>query len=147
VLSGAWEIFYGIYSRVLRGMAKEFRLDRQAAEDLVQDVWIKATAHLQKFRWRDDGAGLRGWFYTILQNQARDALRRITRRPVRSATGAELGAIPDREVKGDKWKARWDRELLRVLLADLRKQVSPVNYRLLHLHWLKGRSVAEIAAA
>lgn len=84
--------------------------DSADADDVLQETWIRATRSMASFRW---ASSLRTWLSGIAINQARDAIRRNTRRkmvgpesleriPARSADptlgmqleGA-LGALPD----------------------------------------------------
>src|SRR5262249_4141783 len=92
------------------------------------------------------GAGLRGWLYTLIRNQAVSLIRRKVRRPVRLSSGAAIQGVADRDPgPAAQWQAYWDRELMHLLLATLAKKVTPVNHRLLILRWIEGRSLAEVA--
>src|SRR6478672_11274537 len=66
VLTLAWDGFYQTYTEVLRRMAAEFHLDAQESEDLVQEAWARVIVHLESFHWQENGAGLRGWLYTLI---------------------------------------------------------------------------------
>jgi len=146
VLTQAWDRFYEVYTQILRGMAAEFRLDVQEREDLVQDVWARVIVHLQNFHCDESGAGLRGWLYTLLRNEALNFIRRKTRRPVRLTSGAELHGVADQAPSPpEQWQACWDRELMRLLLVELAKKTTPTNHRLLIMRWIEGRSLADVA--
>src|SRR5688572_1180286 len=95
VLTQAWDSFYQIYTDVLRRMAAEFHLAAEETEDLVQDVWARVIVHLQAFHWRNHGAGLRGWLYTLTRNQALNLIRRKVRHPLWLASDMEMGAVAD----------------------------------------------------
>src|SRR6266853_875659 len=146
VLTHAWDSFYRTYTNMLRRMSAEFHLDAGESEDLVQDVWAQVIVHLPEFEWKEHGSGLRGWLYTLIRNKALNLIRRKVRHPVRLAADVERHEIADRAPgPAEQWEARWDRELMHLLLAELEKKVSPVNHRLLILRWIEDRPLAEVA--
>lgn len=52
--------------------------DRSAAEDVVQDVFVRLTRHVRRFR--GDGRALLAWLYTTTRNRCADVHRRRGRR-------------------------------------------------------------------
>jgi RNA polymerase sigma factor (sigma-70 family) len=83
----------------------------------------------------------------MIRNQALNFIRHRVRRPVKLADGEQMGEVVDPGPgPAEQWEARWDRELLVHLTAELAKKVSPLNHRLLTLRWLEERSLAETAA-
>jgi RNA polymerase sigma-70 factor (ECF subfamily) len=146
VLTRAWDVFYETYTDVLRRMAAEFRLDAQQCEDLVQEVWARVIVNFSKFQWREHGAGLRGWLYAMIRNQALNFIRQEVRRPLKLTSGVEMRDVADSDPGPDEqWEARWDRELLHHLIEELGKKTSSANHRLMILRWLEERSLAETA--
>ena len=146
VLTHAWDSFYRTYTNMLRRMAAEFHLDAGESEDLVQEVWAQVIVHLPEFDWKEHGGGLRGWLYTLIRNKALNLIRRKVRHPVRLTDDMERLKVADRSPgPAEQWEARWDRELMHLLLAELEKKVSPVNHRLLTLRWIEDRPLAEVA--
>ncbi len=51
--------------------------DETEAEDVVQDIWIKAVEKLESFRWESE---LSTWLHAIALNTSREALRRRGKR-------------------------------------------------------------------
>ena len=146
MLTQAWDVFYQTYTDVLRRMASEFHLDAQQSEDLIQEVWARVIVNLSKFQWRDHGAGLRGWLYALIRNQALNLIRQRVRRPIKLTAGVNMRDVADSDPGPDEqWEARWDRELLHHVIEELGKKVSPSNHRLMILRWLEERSLAETA--
>lgn len=60
------------------------------AEDLIQEVWLRAHQHVDRFRWN---SSLRTWLISILLNKARDSHRIRTHE---GPAGAENSAQPPR---------------------------------------------------
>lgn len=62
----------------LRRYAWTLLRDKDAAEELVHDCVVKATAHRET--WRPTGS-FRGWLFTILHNLYANKMRTFSRRP------------------------------------------------------------------
>lgn len=105
------------------------RVGADAAEDIVQETWLRAATSLADFRWQ---SSLRTWLTGIALNLCRDHYRR----------GARLTALPDLAEAGDA-KFTVDR----VSGAALRQAIStlPDRYReVLLLHDVEGHTHEEI---
>lgn len=63
----------------LYGTALRLTRNREAAEDLVQDTFVKAWRFAGRF---EDGTNLRAWLFTILHNTFRNARRGAGRDPI-----------------------------------------------------------------
>lgn len=57
---------YGFALRLTRG-------DEAAAQDIVQDTWVRAVARLGEFRWQ---SSLKTWLHAVALNVHREGLRR-----------------------------------------------------------------------
>lgn len=113
---------YRIAYRLLRG-------DPQTAEELIQNVWIRAVGRLPDFRW---DSSLRTWLTGILINCVREAERE--RQPLRAVTQQPLEASMDPPAGPER--------------IDLERAVAglPDGYReILVLHDIEGYSHREIA--
>ena len=85
---GEARAFDQLVERYLRGalaVALEYARDRDDAEDIVQDAFIRTLRQLHRF---DDRLSFRAWFYTILRNLGRSAAERRGRQ-------TELGVAAD----------------------------------------------------
>jgi RNA polymerase sigma-70 factor, ECF subfamily len=74
----------------------EALVDRQTADDLTQDTFIKAVAAIRRFR---GDASARTWILSIARHTCMDELRTRTRRtrraPQLAAGGGAYAAVPD----------------------------------------------------
>lgn len=73
----------------LYGYALRMTRNRQDAEDLVQEAYIKALRNLDRHR---DGRFSRAWFFQILTNTYIDDYRHRQRRPATVSLNEELSA-------------------------------------------------------
>jgi RNA polymerase sigma-70 factor (ECF subfamily) len=67
------------YLNSLYGLALKLTRNPAAAEDLVQDTYLKVVRFAPKFR---DGTNLKAWLFTILRNTFRNDRRSASRHPV-----------------------------------------------------------------
>jgi len=84
---GEARAFDELVERYLRGalaVALEYARDRDDAEDIVQDAFIRTLRELHRF---DHRLSFRPWFYTILRNLGRNAAERRGRQTELEAVG------------------------------------------------------------
>lgn len=118
-------------------LAWRLTADRDAARDVVQEVWLAIVRGLRRL---DDPARFRSWAYRIVRNKCSDwTRRRVVRRSgpddLRD-TAAKGSAESSSQMNSADELAR-----LREALTNL-----PVEQRaILSLHYLDGMGIAEIA--
>lgn len=109
--------------------------DRQRAEDLVQETFLRAWQHPEAL---DPSRGsVRGWLFTTARNLAIDAWRRRSARVAEVFTQAppELPAVDETDRAVESW-----------LVADALGRLSAPHREVLVECYYRGRSVAEAAA-
>lgn len=138
-------VLYDRHARVVFTLLLRITGDRDAAEELLQEVFLRTWQHARAF---DDTRGtVRGWLYGIAHNLALNELRRRRRRPQLQQPSActryednagtiEAGSDP----AVDAWYAVRDAEL-----ADALDQLPP-DQRTVLLLYAEGFSQSEIAA-
>jgi len=113
--------------------------DRQDAR---QEVWCAVITHLGQYA--PERGPFQCWLETLIRNvlvSGDRATRRFRRR--------ELGAarlVTDRNwCPEDPFDVAEAREHVAAAMAELRTQLSEMNYRIIHDHWLEGKDFSEIA--
>jgi len=123
----------GVYRYALRMLA-----DCDAAEDVVQEAFLKGYVHLDRLRNRDAFAS---WIMAIVRNLCQNVYRSRKKQPVSLDHLAELGnELPE---------AQPDDEVDEKLLKNIRKHILllPENYReVLELFYCEEYKTKEIAA-
>jgi len=121
--------------------------DRERAEDLVQEAFVRVHRHLARF---DRSKKFSTWIYTIASNLAKNELRNRSRNPlVYFQTMTSGWEDEDRPLEFEDPNARpddeFDRKHLRELVDAAVKRL-PVHHReVFVLRELEGRSYEEIA--
>ncbi|MDP9068019.1 MAG: sigma-70 family RNA polymerase sigma factor [Actinomycetota bacterium] len=124
---------YDIFERPVYSVALRTTNDRQRAEEVVQDTFLKIWRNAARF---DPHKGIAGaWIFTIAKRAAIDASRRERRTPVPSEFSPEEASVPDAT---DELGASWEVNLaLSTLPEDQR--------RVIDLFVIAGFTHAEVA--
>jgi len=121
--------------------------DRERAEDLVQEAFVRVHRHLARF---DRSKKFSTWIYTIASNLAKNELRNRSRNPlVYFQTMTSGWEDEDRPLEFEDPNARpddeFDRKHLRELVDAAVKRLPTHHRQVFVLRELEGRSYEEIA--
>src|ERR671916_284140 len=137
--SEAFAALYDRHSRAAFSLAYRIMGDRQAAEDLAQDAFIKV--------WRGSGSyraergSVRTWILTILHNRGIDQLRsHASRRRTQDRIEASAPRSQPSEAFAETWRNS-QREQVREALNTLPRE----QLKILELAYFSGYTHAEIA--
>jgi len=114
----------------------------QTAEDLTQDVFMRAYENLHKF---NNNRRLFPWLYTIAINRCRDYLRRKGIR--RSIFSDDHGAFPSADPDGEKCTKRADCALEIKLVSEAMQKLPFIYREALLLFYREELSLKEMASA
>lgn len=81
------------YADALYGAALRLTRNRQDAEDLIQETYLKAFAHYQSFT---EGTNLKAWLFRILKNAFINSYRHRKVEPAEVAYGGPESTVEDR---------------------------------------------------
>lgn len=145
---GDTEAFRGIveaYSRLLWRAAWRVLGDGEAAEDAVQEAFLRAWRALDRF---DESAELSTWLYRIVVNAAIDQRRsRRRRQPISEPLFEDFDGAPHvPSAEPDPHRRALSREIADRTRAELDRLPAAERTAFLLRHF-EGRSIAEIAAA
>lgn len=130
----AFERLFRHYAPRLQSYMLRAGMDREAAEDLVQEtmaeVWRKASLY------RPEIAGLSTWIYTIARNRRVDKLRRVRYAEIPLET-SEVESADETDI---------GRRLDALGLLDHIQRLPPEQLSVMQLVYLEGLSHAEISA-
>lgn len=134
-------------SRLLNFIARTIG-DRDRAEDLVQEAFIRVARHLHRF---DDSKKFSTWIYTIASNLAKNELRNRARSPLvlfQALTGgrdAEEDRPLEFEDKSDTPDVQLDRREMRAVIDAAVSRLPKHHREVFVLRELEGRPYEEIA--
>ncbi len=132
----ALRMLYRDHAAALLAYALWFTEDRQAAEDAVQETFLRAWRHLS--RLLADGRPLRPWLRQVLRNVLTDAARVARNRPTSPLDETDL----EPEVDGG-----YESVLDRGLLTRALQRLSPEHQRVLLEIYYRDAPAERAAAA
>ena len=140
------ELYDRYHDRLVHFIARKTG-DRDRAEDLVQEAFIRVTRHLHRF---DQGKKFSTWIYTIASNLAKNELRNRARNPlVYFQTMTSGWEDEDRPLEFEDPSARpddaFERRHLRELVDAAVRRLPSHHRQVFVLRELEGRSYEEIA--
>ncbi len=142
VLAGDTQAFAGLvrmYQETVWRIAAALLRDRDATENLVQQVFVDAYFHLDQYaRGTDFGA----WIRTVARNRLRKELRTAGREDRRLATYRERLA---ERIKAEAGGTRDDSDAYVAALRDCRQALTPRDAAIVRLRYEKGLSFEAIA--
>jgi RNA polymerase sigma-70 factor, ECF subfamily len=145
--AGEAEAFGLLYDRYFDTVFRfvYFRVgNRQLAEDLTADTFLRALGRIDSFTWQ--GRGLGAWLVTIARNLVADHFK-SGRYRLEVTTGDVLDAEhDDRAAEGSPEAAAVD-HITNVALLKAVQQLNPEQQECIVLRFLQGFSVAETAQA
>lgn len=123
-----WRVCYG------------FVKNAEDAEDLAQEVFLKAYRNLHRFEGR---SSFKTWVYRIAINTSQNELRRRSRRPQSSDTTLETvseflpsdASVEESVLTNSRYR----------LLSQALKSIKPKEFQVLLMKDIEGRSYADIA--
>jgi RNA polymerase sigma-70 factor, ECF subfamily len=122
--------------------------DRDRAEDLVQEAFLRVYRHLDRF---DRGRKFSTWVYTIAANLARNELRNRKRSPLvlfQTLEGNDPAAAPvEFEDAGHRPDELYDQRHLRELVDAAVERLGETHRTVFVMREIEGKSYEEIAEA
>jgi RNA polymerase sigma-70 factor, ECF subfamily len=135
----AFATLYDRHSGAAYSLAHRMMGERQAAEDLVQDAFLKLWRGASSYR--PERGSVRSWLLAIVHNQAIDQLRSsASRRRMQEKVEASEPRVQPSEAFAESWR-NVQREQVRAALEDLPDEQSKV----LELAYFDGYKQVEIA--
>lgn len=142
----AFQELYERYQVAIRELCGRTVGDFSKADDLVQETFLKAFAHIRGFR---EGKGLWPWLSTIARNVCIDELRAQYRQPVKvdlDEVDEGVLATPEDETFEEVFASQ-TRAQARGLLSEALRCLAPRERRILLLRELEGWCYEDIATA
>jgi RNA polymerase sigma-70 factor (ECF subfamily) len=149
----AWAVFQGAYRDVILGWCKRRGLNRDAAEDLTQEILIKLLDALPRYKHQPDRGRFRSWLKTVVENVLADHQRRQRRRPEPGGIGGStalewLHGLPSPAAAEELAAAvvnetsAWEAEVL----DRVRARVEPASWEAFCRRMISRQPASEVAA-
>lgn len=143
-------------------------MNETEADEVVQDTLISVAKKMPGFTYDPAKDSFKGWLLTVMRWRILDQLEK--RAKVGQASGlsgaGETPALRSRSPDDTArtatveriadpagfdltalWDEEWEKNLLQVALARIKRQVHPQHYEIYHLHVILGQPVRDVARA
>jgi RNA polymerase sigma-70 factor (ECF subfamily) len=110
--------------------------DRMEAEDMTQQVFLKALRSISSFKWK--GISFSAWLYRIAHNEAVDFLRRKSKRVTVSLNESLVTGEDDPQLAAERKS-----DVEHLILAT--RQLTEAQREVIALRFASGLPVAEVA--
>ena len=121
---------YQRYSKLLFRTANQYLLDADAAEDVVQEVFVKLFTRNKRFK---DGEHEKAWLIRVTVNCCKN---RLTSPKSRETELFDSAAVEQTFEKDSEMQIDFEREL---------KKLSPEQRTCIYLHYYEGYKITEIS--
>lgn len=155
--AASWQAFVDNYGRLIFHVCLRSGLNRQEAEDVVQETVSAVSQQMPKFAYDRDKGSFKGWLARVTRNHIADFLRRKSREnahrvdlPEAQADGIaarEEIAAGGSESMDATWESEWRQHLLDRALRRVQEQLPARSIQILQLSTVQGWSIQEIAAS
>lgn len=135
----AFAVIYDRHGRPAYSLAYRMMGERQAAEDLVQDVFLRLWRSTSSYR--ADRGSVRTWILTIVHNRGVDQLRSLSsRRRTQDKVEASAETSQPSEAFTETWRNSQKDEVREAL-----KTLPPEQLKILEMAYFSGYTHVEIA--
>lgn len=138
----AWQRLVRLYAPLLLSWARKSGLDRNDADDLVQEVFTVLVRKLPEFQYVR-GQGFRGWLRTILLNKWRDRQRGRARHETPADIAEAEVAAPEPE---DVFDAEYRSQVVARALEWVESEFESTTWRAFRETAMHGRPPGDVAA-
>lgn len=140
---GGWIEFYKRYSPAVFRVARFRGMDRHDAEDVVQQVMLSISRHIDDFQYDRSRGMFRNWIRRIAENRIIDVVRRQSRTVTTSDTVPEQA--DSRMTLDDVWDREWRLQDVLYCIDECRKIIAPRTYEAFRMYAIEGMDAKKVA--
>lgn len=141
-----WSAFYRSYAPAIFRVARRRGVPVPEAEDIVQQVMLTLSHHLQTFEYQRDRGRFRTWVQRVTETKMIDAARRrrASARPALSLTHDNADCLADHSLQ-EAWEREWKLQDILHCLRECQRNIAPRTLEAFELYVIEGRSAQEVA--
>ena len=153
----SWQDFFDTYWKLIYGVARQGGLTEPEAEDVVQETMISVAKHMPTFKYDPAIGSFKTWLLNMTRWRITDQLRKRGPAFAASHSAADDTATGTRTVERvidpasrdleGLWDAEWEKNLLVVAVAKVKRRLDPQKYQIFDLYVNKAWPPEKVAAA
>jgi RNA polymerase sigma factor (sigma-70 family) len=140
--AAAWQNFVDNYGRLIFQVCLRTGLQRQEAEEVVQETIAAVSQAMPKFTYDRSKGSFKGWLARVTRNHIADFLTKKSRE---AAPEEQMQAAAGADDLGEAWESEWRQHILDRALRRVQEVVSARNIQIFQLSAVQGWSTDEIA--
>lgn len=150
----SWQTFFDRYWKLIYSVARKSGLSDAEAQDVVQETIISVSKKIQGFTYDPAYGSFKGWLKRLTQWRISDHLRKkqYQRQGKRMAKEEPMGTSLVDQLEDPAalslektWDEEWESSLLEAALAQVKQQVSPIQYQIFYFHTCKQLPAKQVA--
>ena len=148
----SWNEFYNLYKPIVIMMGKDYQLNPQECEELVQDVMIDFCKARKNFTYNPSIGSFRAYFRTIVRSRIFKCLKKKQKHEstidpsiIVNTVDAESCEQFVNEAPSDNEERQWQEFLLSAALQELQNTVDPVQIQIYIFCRQQQQNVADVA--
>jgi RNA polymerase sigma-70 factor (ECF subfamily) len=151
--AASWTEFYGLYRKLIYGLARRAGLPHADAEDVTQDVFKRVAETIHEFESDPARGKFRGWLmqltrWRVANKFARAPKENVLRPAPRDETSSSTSTInrlPDEASLDEAWEQEWQRHLLDAACERISHRVKGRHYQAFDLYVRRRWPVLKVA--
>ncbi len=150
--AAGWQFFVDNYGRLIFQVCLRAGLQRQEAEDVVQETVAAVAKQMPRFNYDRSKGSFKGWLARVTRNHIADFLEKKTREANRRVELPEtkadaIAAEHDAAGLDEAWESEWRQHLMERALRCVQQQLPARSMQIFQMSALEGWSTERIAAA
>ena len=150
----SWTEFYGIYSHLIYGVARQRGLTEHEAEDVVIETITSVARHMPTFDYDRKLGSFKSWLLQMARWRIIDQYKKRQRSIVSTGRdGSTLEAVADNNLTTaatgcnleELWNEEWEKCLLTKATEKARRRLNPKHYQVYDLNIKKEWSANKVA--
>jgi len=150
----SWQQFFDTYARLIYGVARKSGLSDVEAQDVVQETMSAVARHMPSFQYDPAIGSFKAWLLNLTRWRITDQVRKrgparvAVEEPETVATAISTieKLIDPASLKLDQvWEIEWEKNLLAVALARVKRRIDPAKYQVFDFYVNKEWEAEKVA--
>ncbi len=139
----SWREFYGLYQPLLYRYARARRLDRDVAEEILQQCMTVLAQKMPEFEYAKERGGFKYWLRRLVNNKINDYFKK-KKLPLAQSADFHRASLRD-DSSDELWEQQWRKRHLKFCLESIKHDVAPQTFQAFEYHVLADWSVERVS--
>lgn len=141
----SWYEFFETYWKLIYRTAMKAGLSDSDAQEVVQETMVTLARNIPEFRYDPAKGSFKGWLLQTTRWRILNQVAKRKRQEARDAGSIEDQADPTTALVDSIWDEEWERNLLDVAMARVKRKANPKHFQAFELYTLREWPVGKVA--